>query len=45
MSSKQNQAEMLIFSPQICTRVDSDENQNIFYRLSLNPLKIMYRIE
>jgi hypothetical protein len=39
MLSKQNQAEMLIFSPQICIRVDSDENLNIFHRLNLNPLK------
>ncbi len=39
MLSKQNQAEMLIFSPQICIRVDGDENLYIFYRLNLKPLK------
>ena len=55
MFSKQNKAKILIFSPQICPRVDSNKNQNIFYRFSRNPikfpifelfiLKFMYRIE
>ena len=55
MLSKQNKAEILIFSSQICPRVDGNKNQNIFYRFSRNPikfpifkvfvLKIMYRIE
>ncbi len=55
MLSKQNKAEILIFSPQICPRVASNKNHNIFYRFSWNPinfqifelfiLKIMYRIE
>ena len=55
MFSKKNKAKILIFSPQICPRVDSNKNQNIFYRFSWNPikitffelfiLKIMYKIE
>ncbi len=55
MLSKHNKAEILIFSPQICPRVDGNKNLNIFYRFSWNPikfpifevfvLKIMYRIE
>ncbi len=55
MLSKQNKAEILIFSSQICPRVDGNKNQNIFYRFSRNPikfpifelfiLKVMYRIE
>ncbi len=55
MLSKQNKAEILIFSSQICPRFDGNKNQNIFYRFSINPikfpnfelfiLKFMYRIE
>jgi hypothetical protein len=54
MLSKQNKAEILIFSSQICPRVDGNKNQNIFYRFNWNPikfpifelfiLKFMYRI-
>ncbi len=40
MFSKQNEAKILIFSPQICPRVDSNKNQNIFYRFSWNHTKI-----
>ena len=40
MFSKQNKAKILIFSPQICPRVDSNKNQNVFYRFSWNPIKI-----
>ncbi len=40
MFLKQNKAKILIFSPQICPRVDSNKNQNIFYRLSWNSIKI-----
>ena len=40
MFSKQNKAKILIFSPQICPRVDSNKNQNSFYRFSWNPIKI-----
>jgi hypothetical protein len=55
MLSKQNKAEILIFSSQICPRVDGNKNLNILYRFSSNPikfpifelfiLKFMYRIE
>jgi hypothetical protein len=34
MLSKQNMAEILTFSPQICPRVDGSKNLNIFYRFS-----------
>ena len=54
MFSKQSKAKILIFSPQICPRVDSNKNQNIFtdsveshknsnFRTFI--LKIMYKIE
>ncbi len=55
MFSKQNKAKILIFSPQMCTRVNSNENQDFFTDSDLNPLKfeifkffilkIMYKIE
>ncbi len=55
MFSKQNKAEILIFSPHMCTRVNSNENQDFFTDSDLNPLTfeifkfliliIMYKIE
>jgi hypothetical protein len=36
MLSKKNKAEILIFSSQICPRVDGNKN---FYRFSRNPIK------
>ena len=39
MLTKQNKVEILIFSSQICPRVDGNKNQNIFYRFSGNPIK------
>ena len=55
MFSKQNKAKILIFSPQMCTIVKSNENQDFFTDSDLNPLKfeifeffilkIMYKIE
>ncbi len=55
MLSKQNKAEILIFSYQICPRVDGYKNLNIFYIFSRNPIKLpifelfilkfMYRME
>jgi hypothetical protein len=55
MFSKQNKAKILIFSPQICPRVDSNKKQNIFLQIQLKShknsnfrtfiLKIMYKIE
>ena len=55
MFSKQNKAKILIFSPQMCTKVNSNENQDFFTDSDLNSLKfeifkffilkIMYKIE
>ncbi len=55
MFSKQNKAKILIFSSQMCTRVNRNENQDFFTVSDLNPLKfenfeffilkIMYKIE
>ncbi len=39
MFSKQNKAKILIFSPQMCTRVNSNENHDFFTDSVLNPLK------
>jgi len=55
MFSKQNKAKILIFSPQMCTRVNSNENQDFCNDSDFKPLKfeifeffilkIIYKIE
>jgi hypothetical protein len=42
MFSKQNKAKILIFSPQMCTRVNSNENQDFFTDSDLNPLNLKF---
>jgi hypothetical protein len=42
MFSKQNQAKMLIFSHQMCIRVNSNENPNFFKDSVLNPYNLKF---
>ena len=42
MFSRQNQAKMLIFSPQMCIRVSSNENPNFFKDSVLNPYNLKF---